>query len=143
MIFLKKGWIENRRSEREKTTLLLTYRIIQLAMLSSVQHDANYSKTHVKGDLAPMTARLFGVTPEHLTEKGLLFCSQDPLQDGWWVELTLKVPKWEVPMKFLAQIGAVHTENEMREVIFAANLQLHSVNKADMQNLTDVIQGKR
>jgi hypothetical protein len=68
---------------------------------------------------------------------------QDPLQDGWWIELTYKVPKWEVKLKFLAQIASVHPEDEMKEVIFAATTHLIAVHGADLQALTNTIQGSK
>jgi len=142
MLFLKKGWIEHRRSERDKTTILVEYRVIQPAMVPQAQKDPNYSKTHVKGPLMDTCAKLFGITPEMLEERGILFCSQEPLQDGWWIELTHKVPKWDVKLRFLAQLSSVRPENEMKEVIFASSAHLVAVHGGDLQTLTKTIQGK-
>lgn len=141
MLFMKKGWVENRRNDRSKTTILADYRIIQPAMLSQVQRDANYAKTPVKGDLTATTAHLFNVTPEQLQERGVLLCTQDPLQNDWWLEIGIKVPKWESTVRFLAQIVSVHPENEMREVIFAAQVKLVAANKKDLEDLTNLIKG--
>jgi hypothetical protein len=83
MIFLKKGWIEHRRSERDKTTILVDYRIIPPAMVSQLQHDANYSRTHIKGDLITTCAHLFGLKPEVFVENGILLCTRTPCRtDG-------------------------------------------------------------
>jgi hypothetical protein len=140
VIFVKKGWVENRRTDRSKTTILAEYRVIQPAMLSQVQHDANYAKTPVKGDLLNTTALLFNLTTDQLLQSGVLFCSQDPMQNGWWLEIGIKVPKWDVKVRFLAHIETVRPENEMREVIFAAIVRLHAAHKGDLQELTQLIQ---
>jgi hypothetical protein len=144
MIFMKKGWIENRRGEREKTTTLVDYRIIPSNMRTAMQDDANYSKTHVKGsEMSATVAHLFQVTPDQLMHHAVLFCTQDPLQDGWWLELSLKVPKWEERVRFLVQVMSVRPENEMKEVIFTANLQVFAAHKGDLQKLTDIIRGSK
>ena len=143
MIFQKKGWVENRRTDRAKTTILADYRIIPSHMLSQVQRDANYTKTPVKGDLLATSAHLFNLTPEQLQANGVLFCTQDPLQEGWWLEIGVKVPKFEVTVRFLARIEAVRTENEMREVIFAATVRLVSAHKKDLEELTKLIMKRK
>jgi hypothetical protein len=143
MLFLKKGWIENRRTGREKTTLLVDYRVIQPAMVPQAQKDPNYSKNHVKGALAASCAQMFGTTVTALEEQGLNFCSQEPLQDGWWIEMTYKVPKWDVKVRFLARLSGVRPENEMREVVFASSAHLHSAHGADLQTLTNAILGSK
>lgn len=143
MLFLKKGWIEHRRSERDKTTLLVEYRVIPPAMLHDVQKDANYSKNPVKGPLLASCAQMFGTTVTNLEERGLLFCSQEPLQDGWWIELTYKVPKWDVKVRFLAQLSGVRPENEMKEVVFTSSARLVAGHGADLQALTKAILGSK
>jgi len=143
MLFLKKGWIEHRRSEREKTTLLVDYRIVQPALVTQAQKDPNYSKNHVKGPLAASCAQMFGTTVTTLEEQGLIFCSQEPLQDGWWIEMTYKVPKWDVKVRFLARLSGVHPENEMREVVFASSAHLFAAHGADLQVLTNAILGSK
>lgn len=143
MIFVKKGWLEYRRSERDRSTLPVDYRVIPPNGANQAKNDENYYATPVKGDLIATTAHLFQIHPNSLLQPGPLFCTKDAIQPNGLLELAMKVPRWEAKVRYLVQVQSVKQENELKEVIHMTNLRILAAHKGDLKDLTDAIRGAK
>ena len=139
MPFVHKGWIESKGPESGKAVVLLEYRLLNAAECGALLKSPDYAHTHVTGPLAQSMAAIFSVTPDQLSQRGVLFCSQEPLKEGQELELTVTVPKWKTRLRVLGRIGSIHLDQEMREVVFSAWLHLSAAHQADLKRLTDAI----
>jgi hypothetical protein len=141
MLFVKKGWIESAGMSRGKPAILLEYRLLNPSENDVLQKSADYSHTRVTGGaLAVSLAALFQIPADHMLEKGLVLCSQEPLKEGELLELTVTVPRWGTRLRVLGRIAHILLSEEMKEVVFSAALHLSAAHQGDLKRLTDTIE---
>ncbi len=139
---MNKGWIET--PSHPKDPLLTDYRAVAVADAALLLKEPQYSKTAFHGgDLARTLAHLLRSQPEDLTEGRLRYCSQEPLKDGMFLEVSMFLPDFHCKLKFLIQTKAVDFKAEMKEMVFSVGMNILAVHRGDLEFLNQVIVSRK
>ena len=70
----------------------------------------------------------------------MIFCSQEPLKPGMYLELQLDIKNYDCKLKFLVESHQVNFQAEMKEMVFSTGMIILAVNKTDLEFFTRVIE---
>jgi hypothetical protein len=82
-------------------------------------------------------------TAEDLVAGKLRYCSQDPLRDGMFLEVTLFLADYHCKLKFLLQTKAVGFGAEMKEMVFSVGMVILAVNRGDLDIFSQIIENRK
>jgi len=95
---------------------LTDYRVVAAPEAALLLKSPAYAKTAFRGSDLPRTlAHLLRSTPEDLIGGKLRYCSQDPLRDGMFLEISFFLADFHCKLKFLIQTRAVGFGAEMKK----------------------------
>ena len=140
MLDKKSGWVEKRKFERVVATLKMDYQIVSGPEAKKLLTHEHYQETTV--DHLPQLSQkssLYQAVTKDISMGGLALMSQQPLQSGMVLEVSLHLPNFQTVLKFLAEIRHVQTVVEMGRTLFQAGIQIMAINKADVEKMGDYL----
>jgi hypothetical protein len=139
---MKKGWIET--PTHPKDPILTDYRVVAAPEAALLLKSPPYAKTPFRGQDLPRTlGHLLRSTAEDLVAGKLRYCSQDPLRDGMFLEVTLFLADYHCKLKFLLQTKAVGFGAEMKEMVFSVGMMILAVNRGDLDLFSQIIENRK
>lgn len=136
----KSGWVEKRKFERIVATLKMEYQIVSGPETKKLLAHEHYQETTV--DHLPKLSQkssLYEAVTKDISMGGLALVSQQALQAGMVLEVSLHLPNFKTILKFLAEIRHVQTTVEMGRTLFQAGIQIMAINKADVEKMEDYL----
>jgi hypothetical protein len=134
------GWVEKRQFERVLATLKMEYQIVTGPESQKLLSHENYSQTTV--DHLPKLSEkssLYRAVTKDISLGGLALISQQPLQKGTLLEVSLHLPNYKTKLKFLAQIMHVETTVEMGRTLFNAGIRTLAIHKGDVDRIAEYL----
>jgi hypothetical protein len=139
---MKKGWIET--PTHPKDPILTDYRVVSAPEAALLLKSPPYAKTPFRGQDLPRTlGHLLRSSAEDLVAGKLRYCSQDPLRDGMFLEVTLFLADYHCKLKFLLQTKAVGFGAEMKEMVFSVGMMILAVNRGDLDLFSQIIENRK
>jgi len=139
---MKKGWIET--PTHPKDPVLTDYRVVAAPEAALLLKSPAYAKTAFRGQDLPRTlGHLLKSSPEDLLAGNLRYCSQEPLRDGMFLEVTLFLADFHCKLKFLLQTKAVGFGAEMKEMVFSVGMVILAVNRGDLDLFSQIIENRK
>jgi len=129
----KSGWVEKRQHERVLATLKMEYQIVSGPEAEKLLGHENYKLTK-KEHLPELSEKssLYRAVTKDISLGGLSIVSQQPLQKGALLEISLHLPNYKSILKFLAEIRHVETTVEMGRTLFHAGIHTLAIHKGDV-----------
>ena len=140
----KSGWVEKRKFERVVATLKMEYQIVSGPEAKKLLSHEHYQQTTV--DQLPELSQkssVYQAVTKDISAGGLALMSQQPLQKGMLLEVSLHLPHYKTILKFLAEIRHVQTLVEMGRTLFQAGIQIMAINKADVERISDYVASQK
>jgi hypothetical protein len=135
---MRKGWIET--PSHPKDPILTDYRVVGAPEAALLLKEPQYSKTAFHGnDLVRTISHLLKSQPEEVTGGKLIYCSQDPLREGMFIEISLFLQDYHCKLKFVAQTQKVDFKPEMKEMVFSVGMIILAVNRGDLELFSQII----
>src|SRR5581483_1981921 len=129
----KSGWVEKRQHERVLATLKMEYQIVRGPEAEKLLGHENYKLTK-KEHLPELSEKssLYRAVTKDISLGGLSIVSQQHLQKGALLEISLHLPNYKSILKFLAEIRHVETTVEMGRTLFHAGIHTLAIHKGDV-----------
>ena len=136
----KSGWAEKRQHERVLATLKMEYRIVTGSESQKLLSHSNYSQTTVD-QLPQLSERssLYRAVTKDISMGGLALVTQNPLTAGMVLEVTLRLPNYNVDLKFLAETRHITTTTEIGKTLYHAGIRTLAINKADVERIANYL----
>lgn len=136
----KSGWVEKRQHERVVATLKMDYRVVGGPDIQKLMANEQYRGTTVD-HLPELSERssLYKAVTKDISLGGLAVVSQQPLQKGTILEISLQLPNFKTVLKFLAEAMHVTTSVEMGKTLFHAGLRTMAIHKGDVDRIAEYL----
>jgi hypothetical protein len=136
----KSGWVEKRQHERVLATLKMEYQVVSGPEAQKLLGHENYKLTQ-KQHLPELSEKssLYRAVTKDISLGGLSIVSQQPLQKGNLMEISLHLPNYKTKLKFLAEIMHVESTVEMGRTIFHAGIRTLAIHKGDVDRIGDYL----
>jgi hypothetical protein len=136
----KSGWAEKRQHERVLATLKMKYQIVSGAESEKLLSHSNYSQTTV--DHLPQLSEkssLYRAVTKDISMGGLALVTQNPLKAGMVLEVSLRLPNYNVDLKFLAETRHITTTTEMGKTLYHAGIRTLAIHKGDVEKIANYL----
>jgi c-di-GMP-binding flagellar brake protein YcgR len=132
----KSGWVEKRRQERVLATLKMEYRIVNGSEAKALLEKDSYRQTRAEHlpELSEKSPLCRAVTKD-ISLGGLALVSQQPLEKGALLEVSLQLPNYQTVLKFLAEIRHVQTTVELGRNLFHAGIRTLAIHQGDVERI--------
>lgn len=132
----KTGWAEKRQHERVLATLKMEYQVVTGPETQRLLAHSNYNETLVE-HLPELSQRssLYKAVTKDISMGGLALVTQNPLRSGMVLEVGLRLPSYNVDLKFLAEIRHVETTTEMGKTLYHAGIRTLAIHKGDVERI--------
>lgn len=136
----KSGWAEKRQHERVLATLKMEYQIVTGSESQKLLSHSNYSQTTV--DQLPQLSEkssLYRAVTKDISMGGLALVTQNPLKAGMVLEVSLRLPNYNVDLKFLAETRHITTTTEMGKTLYHAGIRTLAIHKGDVEKIANYL----